>query len=189
MEKQNQYMEVAYQLFVEGDNGLEMMEEAPQQRPFQFITGFGIALDAFEAQLAGLEKGAEFDITIPKDQAYGEYHDEWVLDLPIDTFTIDGKLDSKNVYVDAIVPLQNDEGRRFFGRVAEIGKEQVKIDLNHPLAGDDLHFKGTIVESRPATPEEISQQVARMTGGCKGGCGGCGGGDCGSCGNGCGGCS
>ena len=38
MEKKNQYMEVAYQLFVDGEQGLEMMEEATKERPFQFIT-------------------------------------------------------------------------------------------------------------------------------------------------------
>ena len=176
MPKQNQYMEVAYQLFVDGENGLEMMEEAPQNRPFKYITGFGVALDAFEQQLEGLAKGAAFDITIPKEQAYGDYQDEYVLDLEREMFCVDGKFDSEHIYEDAIIPLQNEEGRRFYGRVAEIGQDKVKVDLNHPLAGETLHFKGTVLENRPATTDEIQQLVNHMSGGCKGNCSGCGGG-------------
>ena len=65
-------MEVSYQLFVDGEQGLEMMEEATKERPFQFITGFGVALDAFEQQVIDLEKGANFNFSIPQDQAYAE---------------------------------------------------------------------------------------------------------------------
>ena len=41
------------------------------------------------------------------------------------------------------------------GLVLEIKDELVKMDFNHPLAGIDLHFEGTIVEVRPATEEEL----------------------------------
>jgi FKBP-type peptidyl-prolyl cis-trans isomerase SlyD len=80
--------------------------------------------------------------------------------------------------------LQNEEGQRFNGRVLEVGEEKVKIDLNHPLAGESLHFKGQVLENRDATEAEVNQLVKHLTGGC--GCGSCGG-DCGSnCGGNCG---
>lgn len=187
MEKKNQYMEVAYQLYVDGDNGLELMEETGKDRPFQFITGFGIALDAFENQLVEKSKDSEFDFTIPKEEAYGDFMDERVLDLDREMFMVDGKFDQERVYEDAMIPLQNEEGQRFFGRVVEIGEKSVKVDLNHPLAGEDLHFKGRVLENRPATKNEIESLMAQLTGGC-GGCGGkCSGGQCGD-GCGCGEC-
>lgn len=182
MEKKNQYMAVTYQLFVDGDKGPEMMEEAPSERPFQFITGFGVALDAFESQLAPLAEGDTFDFSIPKEQAYGDYHDDYVLDMNREDFIVDGRFDKEHIYEDAIIPLQNEQGQRFYGRVAHIGDEKVKIDLNHPLAGETLHFKGSVLVSRPATAKEIEQLASRLSGGC----GGCGGG-CGDCGGGCGG--
>ena len=58
-------------------------------------------------------------------------------------------------------------------------EDVVVMDMNHPLAGCDLNFTGEVVESRPATNEELAE-VARMMGG---GCGSCG---CGDCGDGCG---
>jgi FKBP-type peptidyl-prolyl cis-trans isomerase SlyD len=40
--------------------------------------------------------------------------------------------------------------------VAEIGSDDIKLDLNHPLAGETLHFDVTVVGLRPATSEELS---------------------------------
>ena len=173
MEKKNQYMEVAYQLFVDGENGQEMTEEATKERPFQFITGFGVALDAFEQQVAGLQKGDSFDFTITHDQAYGDYRDDLVLDLEREVFSINGHFDHEHIYEDAIVPLQNEEGNRFYGRIVEVGEEKVKVDLNHPLAGETLHFEGKVLENREATNEEIQGMINRMSGGCSGCGGGC----------------
>lgn len=179
--KENKFMSIAYQLYVDGDNGLEMMEEATAEKPFQFITGFGVALDAFEQQVSNLQKDDAFDFSIPKEQAYGDYLDEHVLDLEREMFCINGHFDHEHIYEDAIIPLQNEEGRRFYGRVVSVGEDKVKVDLNHPLAGETLHFKGSILETRPASTKEIEHMVAHLTGS---GCG-CGCDDCDGCGDHC----
>jgi len=155
MEQKNQYISLSYQLFVGEGNDQEMVEEAPAERPFQFITGFGVALDAFESQVINLQKDDTFDFSIPKEQAYGDYEPQHVLDLEREVFSINGHFDHEHIYEDAIIPLQNEEGQRFYGRVVEVGEEKVKVDLNHPLAGETLHFKGTVLENRPASNQEI----------------------------------
>jgi FKBP-type peptidyl-prolyl cis-trans isomerase SlyD len=98
-------------------------------------------------------------------------------------FCINGHFDHEHIYKDAIVPLQNDQGERFNGRVLEIGEEKVKMDLNHPLAGETLYFEGTVLENREATKEEVDHMMKHLTGGCGGHCDSCGGGcdhdDCG----------
>jgi len=101
-----------------------------------------------------------------------------VLDLEKEIFTVNGHFDHDNIFVDAIVPLLNEDGHRFNGRVLEITDDVVKMDLNHPLAGKTLNFKGSIVEAREATKEEIQEMINRISGddSCSGGCcgGGCG---------------
>jgi len=193
MENNNRFVAVTYRLYVDGDNGKELMEETKADQPFKFITGYGIALDAFEKKVAELEKGQDFEFSLEKEDAYGDYNLEHVLDLDREMFCIDGKFDSERIYVDAVVPLQNEDGNRFYGRVLEVNDDKVKIDLNHPLAGETLHFEGKVVENREATNQEIQQLINHMSGGC-GGCGGgchsggnCGGGSCGE-GNCCGNC-
>lgn len=183
--KTNKYIAVAYKLYT-NENGTEnMIEEATLAKPFQFISGMGLALDDFEKKVETLETGTDFDFTLSKEQAYGEHEDERVLSLDREMFCIDGKLDEEHVFVDAIIPLQNENGQRFLGKVLEIGDSKVKVDLNHPLAGKDLHFVGSILESREATNEEIQNLINHMNGGCGGNCGDCHG-DCGGHGDGCG---
>ena len=55
-DNQNKYIAVAYKLYTV-DNGVEkLVEEATEKEPFLFISGFGIALDAFEKKLQDLIK-------------------------------------------------------------------------------------------------------------------------------------
>ena len=170
------------------DGEKDLVEEAKAEHPFQFISGLGTTLEAFESQIAPLNKGDKFDFTISSQDAYGEYNEEHVLDLPKHIFEIDGKFDNERIFAGNVVPLMDSEGRRMNGTVVEVKPDVVVVDMNHPLAGADLTFVGEVIESRPATNEEIQEIVNMMGGGgCSCGCGDCGS-DCGDheCGEGCG---
>jgi len=175
-EQKNKFVAVSYKLYTSDDNGRHLVEETKEGQPFSFISGFGFALDKFEQIITATAEGDDFNFTLSKDEAYGDYHDEYVLDLERDVFSINGHFDHEHIYKDAIVPLQNEEGHRFNGRVLEVGEDKVKVDLNHPLAGEELHFEGTVLENRDATEAEIQHLMKHLTGGCGGNCGGCGGG-------------
>ncbi len=181
----NKYYAVSYKLFSIKDGERVMQEETDANDPFVFISGFGTTIPSFEKQIENLAKGDSFDFTIPQTEAYGEYVAERVIELDKQIFHINGKFDESQIYVGAIIPLQNEDGNRFMGNVLEITDSKVKVDLNHPLAGCDLQFQGTITECRDATDEEIVKMINRLSGG---GCGGCGGGGChsnGECSGGC----
>ncbi len=191
----NKYITVAYKLY-EIDNGVEDKEPAEEcsaEHPFQFISKLGVVLPAFEAGVEGLEKGESFDFIVPCKDAYGEYNDDLAIDVEKSIFCKDGKnIDSRYIYEGAVVPMQGEDGQRFYASIVEIKDDTVAIDLNHPHAGVDLHFVGNVVESRIASNEEIAELLNAMSegcGGCGGGCeGGCGGGCEGGCGGSCGGC-
>lgn len=178
----NKYYSIAYKLYTVADGERTLEEEAPASEPFVFISGFGTTIPGFEKNIVSLEKSQTFDFTLTKDEAYGEYYDERVIDLDKEVFSFNGKFDDKHIYVDAIIPLQNEDGNRFIGRVLAISDDKVRVDLNHPLAGCDLNFVGEVIECREATNEEIQSLINNLSGGgCHGGCGGgnCGGGGCG----------
>lgn len=180
----NKYYAIAYKLYTlcEGKKSLE--EEAPAEDPFIFISGFGTTITGFEKHIENLEKGQAFDFTLSKEEAYGEHYDERVIELDKSIFEIDGKFDDKHIFVDAIIPLQNEDGNRFMGQVLAITDEKVRVDLNHPLAGKELNFVGEVVECREASNEEIQSLINSLSGGgCHGGCGNC----SGNCDGGCGG--
>ena len=176
--KTNKLIAAHYQLFTINDNGeRKLVEETSQDQPFVFITGFGATLDALEEQLENLERGAKFDFELDKDKAFGEYEPKRVIDLNKEMFVVDGHFDSKNIFKGAQIPLKNEDGNFFIATVLEIGNDKVKVDLNHPLAGNKLNFKGYIIENREATKEELQTMLNHLNGGgCSGDCGGCEGG-------------
>lgn len=175
----NKYVTVAYELYTDNEKGIhELVEKAPVEHPFQFITGMGVALDSFEEKILALGQGDDFDFVLKVDEAYGPYEEEHVLELDKQIFSVNGRFDKEMVYPGAVLPLVNADGNRFNGLVLEVKDNTVVVDLNHPLAGKDLHFKGTVVTLRDATNEEIQGLINMMSGeGC--GCG------CEECGDGC----
>ena len=177
----NKFVAVAYRLYTNDKEGnRKLVEEAPQEQPFQFVSGLGMTLDDFEAQIVGLQKDATFNFELAPSQAYGEYEQERVINVPRSTFEIDGRLDKEYIYEGAVVPLQNADGQRFNGLITKIGDTEVTVNLNHPLAGQTLCFEGEVVDIREATKEEITATLKMLTG--EGGCG-CGCDDCEGCGH------
>ena len=75
MEKiENKYVTVSYELFTKDEEGkIELVEKAPVEHPFQFITGMGVTLEAFENNVANLNEGETFDFTLGVEEAYGPY--------------------------------------------------------------------------------------------------------------------
>ncbi len=167
----NKYITVAYELYTDFDGKRELVEKAPIEHPFQFISDMGTTLDAFEAQ---------FNFTLSVEEAYGEYEQERVLELNKDVFKVNGHFDKEHIYPGSVVPLMNADGARFNGTITDVKEDTVTVDLNHPLAGKALNFIGEVTENRDATKDEIQGMLNMLSG--EGGCG-CG---CDSCGGGCG---
>ncbi|MDR0938296.1 MAG: FKBP-type peptidyl-prolyl cis-trans isomerase [Mediterranea sp.] len=189
---ENKYITVAYKLYTMEDGEKVLFEEAKAETPFQFISGLGTTLEDFENKVSPLGVGEKFSFDIAAANAYGEYDDENVIELPKNVFEIDGKFDADRVTEGNIIPLMTGDGQRVNASVVEVKSDVVVVDLNHPLAGESLFFEGEVIENRPATNEEIQELVTMMSGsGCGCGCGddscGCGDDGCGD-GCGCGGC-
>ncbi len=163
----NKVVNVAYELFVTTENDeLELMERATPENPLNFIYGVGMMLPKFEAKLFGLSENDTFEFVLEKEDAYGEYEDERVVELERSVFEIDGKLDESIVFEGNVVPLMDSEGNRLQGQVDKVTDTHVTIDLNHPLAGETLTFKGQVLSVKEATEEDLKV----LQGGCGGNC-------------------
>ena len=64
-----------------------------------------------------------------------------------------------------MLPILDNQGNRMEGIVEEITDEFVKMDFNHPLAGQDLHFVGEILDVRKASSEELDHGHVHGAGG------------------------
>ncbi len=179
MATENKYIAVSYELRIKRNGDWKLWETATADEPFLFISGMGMTLDDFEASILPLSKGDKFDFTLTPAQAYGDYVEEAVQTVRRSVFEIDGRLNGKYIYEGAVVPLQNSDGERFNGTITRITDTDITVDLNHPLAGQSLHFKGQVETHRTATNTEIEEMATMLSNegccGCEGsGCVGCG---------------
>ena len=174
--KTHRLIVVSYELYSLKDGNENFIEKTNDMQPMPLYTGCDMALPAFEKEIVRFDKDTDFKFTLTNEQAYGERDDKSILSLDKATFSPNGVFDSENIYKDAVVPLQNEEGQRFLGKVLEVSDDKVTIDLNHPLAGMDLVFHGHVFENREASEEEVKDFFEQMNqhhcgGGCGGGCG------------------
>ena len=182
----NKFVSLSYDLNVGEGDEKELMEKATPEQPLEFIFGTNSMLEAFEKNVDGLVQGDSFDFVLTPDQAYGEYDDDHLVDLPKNIFEVDGKMDESVVFEGNTIPMMDSNGNRLNGSVVSVSDDVVKMVFNHPLAGETLHFTGNVLSVREASAEEIAALFAPQGGGCGSGCG------CGSsddsegCGSGCG---
>ena len=183
----NTVVEFSYELEVDG----QIVDQCPKERPLDYIHGTGNLLPKLEAAIEGLEPGATFDVTLAPVDAYGEVDPSRVIELPKAAFEVNGEIREDLLVVGNTIPMMNS-----MGVVLEVTENEVKMDLNHQMAGKTLHFKGEVITVREATEKELTEglhgeyvHTCGCGGGCHGhdgGCGGCGGHD-GECEGGCGG--
>jgi len=133
-----------------------IVEALQEERPMVFLFGSGRLLPSFESNLESLSTGDKFTFTLEAGSAYGERREEMIINLPKSIFENEGKLDEEVCKVGNEVPMMDSNGNRINGTVVEISNDFVRMDFNHPMAGVDLCFAGTVLEVRDATAEELA---------------------------------
>ena len=150
--KPKHVVSLTYDLYVKQEDGTEaLVESATEEQPLTFLYGAGQMLPKFEENLSALSTGDKYDFRLTADDAYGNYDDEAVANLPKEMFK-----GTEIPEIGSVLPLQDNNGNHFQGQVVSVAEDAVIVDLNHPMAGQPLHFKGVILNVRPATPEELS---------------------------------
>ncbi len=143
----------------------ELVEETFGSQPLVFLYGAGQMIPEFERQLAGKSAGDQFSFGIKSEEAYGEYDPDAVVMLPMSTFEYEGQVDEGMLQIGNIIPMADDEGNRLNGVVKNVTQEGVVIDFNHPMAGVNLYFTGTVESLRPASESELAHGHVHGPGG------------------------
>ena len=159
----NKVISVNYNLFKDTAEG-EIIESTEGKAPLTFLSGMGQMIPDFENNVVNLNVGDTFSFGIKSENAYGSKTDEAIMDLPQDIFMQDGKLVDE-VKPGNMLPLQDQNGGVVPAIVVKVNETTVTMDLNHPLADQDLHFTGNVVEVREATEDEISHGHVHGEGG------------------------
>lgn len=98
--------------------------------PFGFVVGTGQVIAGFDDAVRGLAVGETVTVRIEAAQAYGEYEDDRVIELPLDQAP-PGLAEGDRVTL----------GNGAQATVLELTETTVRLDMNHGLAGQALTFE------------------------------------------------
>jgi len=152
--EKNVVVDLDYTLRKDNQEG-EIIEETTGGKPLVFIYGVGMMIPSFEENIEGKITGDAVSFGIKSEDAYGSHDAQAVMDVPLQYFEVDGKIDRDKLVEGMPVNMQDVEGRMYNGVILSQGIETIKVDFNHPMAGQDLHFSVKINNVRQATESEI----------------------------------
>ncbi len=153
--QKNHVVALHYKLQEDNHDGA-LIEETYGSEPLTFIFGIGMMLPSFEEHIENQNGGDTFSFTLSPENAYGEFEDDAVIDIPISNFADEsGNVDRTNLVVGEPINMHDDQGRTFMGIVQEVNDESIVVDFNHPMSGRTLYFTGEILEVRAATASEL----------------------------------
>lgn len=141
-----------------GEDGAEL-ESSRDGDPVAYLHGQGNILPALEERLAGHAPGDTLAVTLAPEQAYGPRRADSVQRVPLKHIHARGRLQPGMV-----VAVQTEHGARQV-TVLKVGKFNVDVDTNHPLAGRTLSFDIEVLEVRAASDEEMAHGHAHGAGG------------------------
>lgn len=144
--KKDLVVSLDYKLHVDG----ELIDSSEPNYPIQFLQGHGEIIPGLESELYGMRVGEHKQVVVPAARAYGEFDPEAFAEIPRSEFPKDFPLEP-----DIEVQLRDEDGEEVDAYIESVDDKMVYLNLNHPLAGKELHFSVSVVELREPTPEEL----------------------------------
>jgi FKBP-type peptidyl-prolyl cis-trans isomerase SlyD len=137
----------------------EEIDSSKGQDPLQFLVGHGNIISGLEREMIGMKVGESKDVVIQPADAYGEFDDQAYMDVPRKDFPTDMQIEEGSE-----LTVRDDSGQSRYARIDAIDGETVRLNFNHPLAGDELHFNVKVVDLREPTAEELEHEHVHQNG-------------------------
>ncbi len=138
--------------------GQEPIESSRDREPLAILIGHGNIIPGLETAMMDKEAGESFGVDVKSADAYGERREGLTQRVPKKHFGETRLVPGQQVI------LQTNFGPRAV-TVEKVGMTVVDVDLNHPMAGKDLHFDVEIVDVREASEEEVQHGHVHGDGG------------------------
>jgi len=146
---QDRYVVLEYRLRLDSGEQIRGAAEAPAH--LSFVAGCGELMPGLERRLWGLRQQEAVEFVVPAAEAFGLYEPENVQEWSKKVFPPEMDLQVGQKVIPANLPFPPE----YPLTIKEVKENSVFLDMNHPLAGHDLHYQVKVLEVRPATPEEL----------------------------------
>jgi FKBP-type peptidyl-prolyl cis-trans isomerase SlyD len=122
--------------------------------PLGCLEGAGQIIEGLELALRGMQAGEKRTVVVPPERGYGVREDGLIQKVPRSRLPVDDARvgDQFQTGPDRSSPIVT---------VVAIEGDDIVLDANHPLAGEELHFEVELTAVRAATPAEL--QAAKET--------------------------
>jgi FKBP-type peptidyl-prolyl cis-trans isomerase SlyD len=117
----------------------QVVETSEGRQPLVYEHGAGQILPALEQELAGLAVGSEKEMTLTPEQGFGPVDDDLLQTVAVDQIPETARHEG------AQLVSRDAQGNERPLRVREVRDDGIVLDLNHPLAGQNLHFDVKVV--------------------------------------------
>ena len=137
----------------------EVFDSSVGLEPLGFVLAGGSMIPGFDAAVHGMAVGETKTVDILSEEAYGEWTEEMILEIPRDIATEEEEppVAGETIYLFSgmgFVPVT----------VLEVTDEAMIVDANHQLAGEDLSFEITMLKIvKPDDPEHPNNIVSTDT--------------------------
>jgi len=118
-----------------------VFDSSSEREPLQFNIGSGQVIPGFEEAVTGMEIGEKKTALIPFDKAYGKRDPSMV--MVVDRKHVPAEIDPE---VGQRLQVGSPTGELIAVTVIEVNVENITLDANPPLAGEDLTFDLELVE-------------------------------------------
>ena len=127
-----------------------ILDQSTEDNPLIYLHGKGNIVAGLEKALTGKTAGTKLDVTVPPAEGYGN-REEYMVET-VNRSMFEG-LDEISI------------GKQFHAEgntgpvvvtVTKIDGDDITIDGNHPLAGENLNFTVEVVDIREATEDELA---------------------------------
>jgi FKBP-type peptidyl-prolyl cis-trans isomerase SlyD len=136
-----------YTLHVDG----KVVDSSQGGEPLKFIQGMGHIIPGLEHELYDMQVGQHKRVAVAPTDGYGEVDKDAFTDVPRDSFPSDVPLK-----IGTELELKDRSGQPAHARVDAVTPDNIRLDMNHPLAGKQLEFEVAIADVRVATEEEVA---------------------------------
>ncbi|HET6587036.1 MAG TPA: peptidylprolyl isomerase [Oleiagrimonas sp.] len=141
------------------NDGGDVLDSSREREPLAYLHGAGNIVPGLEKAMVGRKEGDTFKVDVEPQEGYGPRHEELMQTVPMSAFQ----------GVPEVKPGMQFQGNGPQGAtlvtVTAVDGDEVRVDANHPLAGQTLHFDIEVTEVREATEDELTHGHVHGAGG------------------------